>query len=93
MGGVRSGDAEEDWHLDLNPGTAAMQRGNDEALGLPLPRSLGSQQARCSSDVELSLRSLEECKRRCGKGGGERTTAGGPGEDATQVWIKNWRSQ
>ena len=30
---------------------------------LPLPWSLGSQRARCSSDAELSLSSLEECRR------------------------------
>ena len=33
------------------------------AEGLPLPCSLGSQKARCSSDAELSLSSLEECRR------------------------------
>ena len=36
---------------------------NHAALGLPLPHSLGSQKARCSSDAELSLSSLEECRR------------------------------
>ena len=34
-----------------------------EALGLPLPHSLGSWKARCSSNAELSLSSLEECRR------------------------------
>ena len=33
------------------------------ALGLPLPHSLGSPKARCSCDAELSLSSLEECRR------------------------------
>ena len=33
------------------------------ALGLPLPHNLGSWKARCSSDAELSLSSLEECGR------------------------------
>ena len=33
------------------------------ALGLPLPHSLGSWKAKCSSDAELSLSSLEECRR------------------------------
>ena len=33
------------------------------ALGLPLPCSLGSWKAGCSSDAELSLSSSEECKR------------------------------
>ena len=33
------------------------------ALGLPLPHSLGSWEARCSSNAELSLSSLEECRR------------------------------
>ena len=33
------------------------------ALGLPLTCSLGSQKARCSSYAELSLSSLEECRR------------------------------
>ena len=46
MGGVRNGAAEEDWRWDLNPGTIARHssqaRGNHVALGLPLPRVLGS---------------------------------------------------
>ena len=33
------------------------------ALGLPLPHSSGSRKARCSIDAELSLSSLEECRR------------------------------
>ena len=33
------------------------------ALGLPLPHSLGSWKARCSSNAELSLSNLEECRR------------------------------
>ena len=41
---------------------AALAGENHAALGLPLPRSLGSQKARCSSDAELSFSSLEECK-------------------------------
>ena len=48
------------------------------AEGLPLPCSLGSRKARCSRDAELSLSSLEECRRCCGKERGERTLAGGP---------------
>ena len=35
-------------------------------LGLPLPLSLGSWKARCSSHAELSLSSLEECRRDAG---------------------------
>ena len=49
------------------------------ALGLPLPHSLGSWEARCSSDAELSLSTLEECKRDAvGRERGKRTLAGGP---------------
>ena len=33
------------------------------SLGLPLPHSIGSWKARCSSNAELSLSSLEECRR------------------------------
>ena len=33
------------------------------ALGLPLPSSLGRWKARCSSDAELCLSSLGECRR------------------------------
>ena len=40
-----------------------MQGQNHAALGLPLPHSLGSWKARCSSDAKLSLKSLEECRR------------------------------
>ena len=36
---------------------------NHKAFGPHLPRSLGSQKARCSNDAELSLSSLEECGR------------------------------
>ena len=36
---------------------------NHTALGIPLPRSLGIQKARCSRDAELSLSSLEERRR------------------------------
>ena len=39
------------------------EKENWSALGLPFPRSLGGWEARCSSDAELSLSSLEECKR------------------------------
>ena len=42
---------------------ALARRENHATLGLPLPRSLGSWRARCSSDAELSLSSLEECRR------------------------------
>ena len=63
MGGVRNGAAEEDWCWDLSPGVAAMLGGAHVALGLPLPCSLGSWKARCSSNAELSLSSLEECRR------------------------------
>ena len=31
MGGVGNGAAEEDWHGDLNPGTAAIPGGEDHA--------------------------------------------------------------
>ena len=33
------------------------------ALSISLPHILGSRKARCSSDAELSLSSLEECRR------------------------------
>ena len=36
---------------------------NHEALGLPLPCSLGSWKSRCRSDAELSLSSLEEAEK------------------------------
>ena len=36
---------------------------NHAALGLPLPHSLGSWKARCSSNAELSHSSSEECRR------------------------------
>ena len=36
---------------------------NHAALGLPLSLSLGSWKARCSSNAELSLSCLEECRR------------------------------
>ena len=36
---------------------------NHEVLGLPLSLSLGSWKARCSSNAELSLSCLEECRR------------------------------
>ena len=67
MGGVGNEAAEKDWRWDLNPGMAAMQGrttrlGMHRALGVPLPRSLGSQKARCSSDAELFLSSLEKCR-------------------------------
>ena len=39
------------------------ERGNHMALGLPSPHSLGSWDARCSSNAELFLSSLEECRR------------------------------
>ena len=70
MGRGRNGAAEEDWRWGLNTGAAAMTEephssGGEEplALGLPLPCSLGSQKARCSRNAELSLSSLEECRR------------------------------
>ena len=66
---------------------------NHAALGLPLPHSLGSQKARCSSNAELSQQFGRMQERGCGKERGERTFAGGPREGTTQVWIKNWRSQ
>ena len=50
---------------------AALTRSESHrALGILLPRSLGSQKARCSSDADLSLSSLAECRRCCGKEGG-----------------------
>ena len=39
---VGNGDAEEDWHQDLNPDTAAMQVGTRRLWVLPLPHGLGS---------------------------------------------------
>ena len=44
-------------------GVATTLGRNQEALRLPLPHSLRSQKARCSSDAELSLSSLQECRR------------------------------
>ena len=41
----------------------ALARENLTAFGFPLPCSLGSQKAGCSSDAELFLSSLEECRR------------------------------
>ena len=41
---------------------ALAREGNHMALGLPLPCSLGSWKARCSSDAELSISSLEKCR-------------------------------
>ena len=37
--------------------------GTTQLWRLPLPHSLGSWEARCSSDTELSLSSLEDCRR------------------------------
>ena len=37
--------------------------GNHAVLGLPLPRCLESRKSRRSSNAELSLSSLEECRR------------------------------
>ena len=42
MGGVRNGDAEEDWCWDLNPGGAAMQSRTLRLWVLPLRHGLGS---------------------------------------------------
>ena len=39
------------------------ERENQEALGLPFPHNLKSWETRGSSDAELSLSSLEECRR------------------------------
>ena len=41
----------------------ALAKETHVALGLPLPHSRGSWKARCSSNAELSLSSLEECRR------------------------------
>ena len=49
--------------LGFNPRHGSHDKKNLLALGLPLPLSLGSWKARCSSDAELSLSSLEECRR------------------------------
>ena len=55
------------------------ERENQEALGLPFPHNLKSWEARGSSDAELSLSTLEECKRDAvGRERGKRTLAGGP---------------
>ena len=40
MGGVGSGAAEEDWHGDLNPGTAAMQGREACDFGAPFATQL-----------------------------------------------------
>ena len=39
------------------------EREDHPTLEIPLPHSLGSCEARCNSDAELSLSSLEECRR------------------------------
>ena len=49
--------------LGFKPRHGSHDGSHQAALGLPLPCSLGSQQARCSSDAELSLSSLGECRR------------------------------
>ena len=63
MGGVRNRDAEEDWGLEFKPRHCNYAGGTLRLWVLPLPHSLGSWKARCSSDAELSLSSLEECRR------------------------------
>ena len=56
---------------------------------LPLPHSLRSKKARCSSDAEFSLRSLEECRiDLAGKERGEISLADVPGEGAMRVWLR-----
>ena len=71
MGRVRNRAAEEDCHWNFKPRYGshdkknyvalaekihvALAGENHAALGLPLPCSLGSWKARCSSDAELSL--------------------------------------
>ena len=47
----------------FKPRLGSHDKKNHMALGLPLPCSLGSWKARCSCDAELSLSSLEECRR------------------------------
>ena len=49
--------------LGFKPRRSSHARGNHMPLGLPLPCSLGSWKARCSSDAELFLNSLEEGRR------------------------------
>ena len=49
--------------LGFKPRLGSHNKRNHVALGLPLPLSLGSQKARCSSNAELSLSSLDECRR------------------------------
>ena len=49
------------WELGVRRAPHGFDEKRDHAaLGLPLPCSLGSWEARCSSDAELSLSSLEE---------------------------------
>ena len=73
---------------------AALAKETHVALGLPLPHSRGSWKARCSSNAELSLSSLEECRRdTAGRKGVKGLLAGGPGEGAMWFWLKNWRSR
>ena len=58
---------------------AALAKETHVALGLPLPHSIGSWKARCSSNAELFLSSLEGRRRDlAGKERGERTLPGGP---------------
>ena len=42
---------------------AALAEENHVALGLPLSRGLGRRKAWCSRDAEISLSSLQECRR------------------------------
>ena len=48
--------------LGFKPRCGSHDKHHHAALGLPLPLSLGSRKAGCSSDTELSLSSLEECR-------------------------------
>ena len=49
--------------LGFKPRRSSHDKKNRAALALPLPHSLGNRKVTCSSDAELSLSSLEECRR------------------------------
>ena len=65
MGGVRNG--QRKIGAGSKPRFSSHDKKNHMALGLPLPCSLGSWKARCSSDAEPSLSSLEEFRRDAGR--------------------------
>ena len=78
--------------LGFIPRSGSHDKRNHTALGLPLPHSLGSWKARCSSNAELSLSSLKECRRdAAGRKGIKGLLL--VGQEAMWFWIKNWRSR